>query len=138
MSYDMPETIIESIPLGGEAELTTSGFEIRISPPGRSYYLASAYAIWRVNGGADCAMQLRKITDTSAPDAAGGATVIDLTDALDMTDGEYDATAFTFTATDAVRKARRFKPLQRLVGLMSGTVTNLADVHIALKWVATR
>ena len=136
MSYEMPDTMIQSLPLGGATELTTAGFEITFSPPGAAYYLASAYLINGDDGGAGCTMTLRKITDTtSEQDAAAGATVIDLTDALDLSTLLLTPTAFTFLTTDAVRAARRFKPLQRLVGLMAGTVTGLADVHIQLKWV---
>jgi hypothetical protein len=137
MSYEMPDTIIQTIPLGGATELTTAGFNITFSPPGAAYYLASVYLLNGDDGGAGCTMTLRKITDASEEDAAAGATVIDLTSALDLSTLLLVPTAFTFLTTAAVRAARRFKPLQRLTGLMAGTVTGLADVHLVVKWVRT-
>lgn len=90
-----------------------------------------------VVGGAAAAVRPRKITDTSAPGAAAGATVKELTTAnIDLTASINTVRRPTLTATKADRK---FKRGDRLALDFSGTLTGLVgQVTVVLKKLSSK
>lgn len=88
-----------------------------------AYRLVHASEVHSVVGSTNAALRLRKITDTSAPGASAGATVIEQAAAFDLTATINTRQVATLTGTEA---QRTFKPGDRLCVDASGTMGSLA------------
>lgn len=91
----------------------------------RHCILRNVREIHSVVGGASAAVRSRKITDTSAPGAVAGATVLEVAASIDLT-----ATINTVInpALTASNSTLRFKPGDRLAQGVSGTLTGIVGV----------
>lgn len=86
-----------------------------------------------VTGSTSGTLALRKITDTSAPGAAAGATVLELlTTALDLSTAVVANTVTSGVLTSTISK-RIFKPGDRLSADFGGTLTSLANCLIQIE-----
>lgn len=87
--------------------------------------LVNVREIHSVVGGSSAAIRPRKITDTSAPGASAGATVLEVAASIDLT-----ATINTIInpALTATNSTLRFKPGDRLAQIGSGTLTGIVGV----------
>jgi len=95
----------------------------------KTVFIATRHCILRnvrevhsVIGGSSAAVRLRKITDTSAPGAAAGSTVIELTASIGL---ETTINTVVSPAITATLAQRRFKPGDRIALDFSGTLTGL-------------
>lgn len=95
---------------------------IWICPADQSYRLSAASEVHSVVGGASAAVRPRKVTGTTAPGAAAGATVIEQSAAIDLTATINTVVRPALTGTEA---ERTFLPGNRLCLDYSGTLTGL-------------
>jgi hypothetical protein len=94
-----------------------------------NYKLVGIKTTHAVVGGASAAVRPRKITDTSAPGAAAGATVKEVTTAIiDLTLAANTVRTPTLVATQA---DLRFKSGDRLALDASGTMTGLVGLCVS-------
>lgn len=96
-------------------------------PADQSYRLVRFTEVHSTVGGASAAVRPRKVTGTSAPGAAAGATVKELSAAVDLTATINTVVTPTITATEA---ERTFLPGDRLCIDASGTVTGLVGANM--------
>jgi hypothetical protein len=102
------------------SELLATSVDRHVMLMSQPVELIAVEEIHSVVGGASAAVRPRKITDTSAPGAAAGATVIELCQSLDLT-----ATANTRVSGTLVTTATKFAAGDRLAEDFSGTLTGL-------------
>jgi hypothetical protein len=98
-------------------------------PADQSYRLVGYSSVHSTVGGASAAVRPRKVTGTSAPGAAAGATVKELSAAVDLTATINTVVRPTITATES---ERTFLPGDRLCLDASGTVSGLAGLNMVL------
>lgn len=135
--YGIPSVIYEPFNFFAATDLPTTGREITSSMMDANWYLAELWIFYGVAGGAAATFKVRKITDTSAPNAGASATVVELTGVAGASTQDITVAAKTWYKIPLIKNvaARTFKPLQRLVAVTGGTVAPLADTVIIVKWV---
>jgi hypothetical protein len=96
-------------------------------PADQSYRLSAISEVHSTVGGASAAVRPRKVTGTSAPGAAAGATVIEQSAAIDLTATVNTVVRPSLTGTEA---QRTFLPGDRLCLDFSGTVSGLVGMNL--------
>lgn len=104
------------------SELLAASVDKTVFVATRHCLLRNIREVHSVIGGSGATVRPRKITDTAAPGAAAGSTVIELSAAigLETTINTVDSEAITASSS-----GRRFKPGDRLALDFAGTLTGL-------------